>query len=103
MAGVEKYLASGLFQGIGKKMAKRIVEHLGVDALSIIADRPESLAEVPGISEARAKQIYESVMEHRSLEQAMVFLYEFGIGVQLALRIYQTYKLETLKVLSEEP
>ncbi|WP_412679095.1 ATP-dependent RecD-like DNA helicase [Brevibacillus borstelensis] len=103
VAGVEKYLASGLFQGIGKKMAKRIVEHLGVDALSIIADRPESLAEVPGISEARAKQIYESVMEHRSLEQAMVFLYEFGIGVQLALRIYQTYKLETLKVLSEEP
>jgi exodeoxyribonuclease V alpha subunit len=102
-AGVERYLASGLFSGIGKKMAKRIVEHLGVEALNVIADHPERLAEVPGISEARAKQIYDSVMEHRSLERAMVFLYDFGIGVNLALRIYQTYKQETMTVLTEQP
>ncbi|MDR7315097.1 ATP-dependent RecD-like DNA helicase [Brevibacillus nitrificans] len=103
IAGVERYLASGLFQGIGKKMAKRIVEQLGVDALTIIADFPERLAEVQGISESRAKIIYESVIEHRSLESAMVFLYDFGIGVNMALRIYQTYKLETMTVLKEEP
>ncbi|MDF2679911.1 MAG: ATP-dependent RecD-like helicase [Brevibacillus sp.] len=103
IAGVERYLASGLFQGIGKKMAKRIVEQLGVDALTIIADYPERLAEVQGISESRAKIIYESVIEHRSLESAMVFLYDFGIGVNMALRIYQTYKLETMTVLKEEP
>jgi len=102
-AGVERYLASGLFSGIGKKMAKRIVEHLGVDALAIIADHPERLAEVPGISETRAKQIFESVLEHRSLERTMVFLYQFGIGVNLALRIYQTYKLETMDILTREP
>ncbi|RNB86260.1 SF1B family DNA helicase RecD2 [Brevibacillus panacihumi] len=102
-AGVERYLASGLFQGIGKKMAKRIVEELGVDALSIIAQNPECLAQLPGISEARAKTIYDSVMEHRSLESAMVFLYDFGIGVNLALRIYQHYKLETMEVLTKEP
>jgi exodeoxyribonuclease V alpha subunit len=102
-AGVERYLASGLFQGIGKTMAKRIVEHLGTEALTVIAEQPERLVEVPGISETRARQIYESVMEHRSLERAMVFLYEFGIGVQLALRIYQTYKLETMTVLTEQP
>lgn len=102
-AGVEKYLASGLFSGIGKKLAKRIVQHLGIDALTIIADSPEQLETVPGISPARAKQIYDSVLEHRSLERTMVFLYQFGIGVHLALRIYQTYKLETMTVLTETP
>ncbi len=102
-AGVEKYLVSGLFRGIGKKTAKRIVEHLGVDALSIIAEQPERLEEIPGISVQRARQIYESVLEHRSLERTMVFLYEFGIGVHLALRIYQTYKLDTMTVLMETP
>ncbi|WP_421616829.1 ATP-dependent RecD-like DNA helicase [Brevibacillus sp. TJ4] len=103
ISGVERYLASGLFQGIGKKMAKRIVEHLGVDALAIIAGQPERLAEIPGISEARAKLIYDSVMEHRTLESAMVFMYDFGIGVHMALQIFQTYKLETMTVLTEEP
>lgn len=102
-AGVEKYLASGLFSGIGKKLAKRIVEHLGLDALTIIAEQPESLEGVPGISPARAKQIYASVLEHRSLERTMVFLYQFGIGVHMALRIYQTYKLQTMDVLTETP
>lgn len=102
-AGVERYLASGLFSGIGKKLAKRIVDHLGVDALTIIADHPERLEEIPGISTPRAKQIYESVLEHRSLERTMVFLYDFGIGVHMALRIYQTYKLETMKVLTDTP
>ncbi|MGC5328822.1 SF1B family DNA helicase RecD2 [Brevibacillus sp. SYSU BS000544] len=102
-AGVEKYLASGLFSGIGKKTAKRIVEHLGVDALTVIADQPERLEEIPGISKERARQIFQSVCEHRSLERTMVFLYEFGIGVHLALRIYQTYKLETMDILSENP
>jgi len=102
-AGVEKYLASGLFSGIGKKTAKRIVEHLGTDALTIIANNPDELAGVPGISEARAKQIYESVLEHQTLERTMVFLYEFGIGVHLALRIYQTYKDQTMTVLTETP
>jgi len=102
-AGVERYLASGLFSGIGKKMAKRIVDHLGVDALTIIADHPECLEEIPGISSPRAKQIFDSVLEHRSLERTMVFLYDFGIGVHMALRIYQMYKLETMTVLTETP
>ncbi|MGO0060304.1 SF1B family DNA helicase RecD2 [Brevibacillus fluminis] len=102
-SGVERYLASGLFTGIGKKLAKRIVEHLGVDALSVIADDPDQLQAIPGISPTRAKLIYDSVLEHRSLERTMVFLYEFGIGVHLALRIYQTYKLATMTVLTETP
>lgn len=102
-AGVEKYLASGLFSGIGKKTAKRIVEHLGVDALTVIAEQPERLEEIPGISKERARQIFQSVLEHRSLERTMVFLYEFGIGVHLALRIYQTYKLETMDIIMEQP
>ncbi len=102
-AGVEKYLASGLFSGIGKKMAKRIVDHLGVDALATIANEPDRLAEIPGISPNRAKQIFDSVIEHQSLERTMVFLYEFGIGVHLALRIYQKYKTETIQILTETP
>ncbi|MGD8188881.1 SF1B family DNA helicase RecD2 [Brevibacillus ginsengisoli] len=102
-AGVEKYLASGLFSGIGKKTAKRIVEYLGVDALTIIAEQPERLEEIPGLSKERARQIFQSVLEHRSLERAMVFLYEFGIGVHLALRIYQTYKTETMDVITDNP
>ena len=34
--GIEKYLASGLIKGIGKKLAKRIVDKFGIETINII-------------------------------------------------------------------
>ncbi|GAB7386494.1 ATP-dependent RecD-like DNA helicase [Bacillaceae bacterium] len=102
-AGIVKYLSSGLFYGIGKKTAQKIVDHLGENALQIILEEPEKLAEIPGISPARARTIHQGVAEHRALEQAMVFLYEFGIGPSLAIRIYQHYLQDTLHVIQNDP
>jgi len=98
-----KYLSSGLFEGVGKKTAEKIVEHLGTDALEEIATNPDVLAEIKGVSKARAQTIAMQICEHQALEQAMVYLYQHGIGPQLALKIVQTYKHETVSVLKENP
>ena len=34
--GIEKYLASGLVHGIGKELARRLVQHFGLDTLEVI-------------------------------------------------------------------
>ncbi|MCG0314211.1 MAG: ATP-dependent RecD-like DNA helicase, partial [Calditerricola sp.] len=102
-AGLIKYLSSGLFPGVGKKTAEKIVDRFGEQALTIIAQTPERLEEIPGLSTAKARKIHEAVLEHQALEQALVFLYEFGIGTALALRIYQVYRHDTLRVLREDP
>jgi exodeoxyribonuclease V alpha subunit len=100
---IVKYLASGLFAGVGRKTAEKIVEHLGANALEKIVQNPEVLTEIKGISSARARTIAESLLEHHAMEQAMVYLYQFGIGSALALRIVQTYKHDTIAVLKENP
>lgn len=102
-SGVIKYLSSGLFSGIGKKTAQKIVKALGEDALRIISESPEYLEEIEGITADRAKTIYDGIVEHQALEQAMVFLYDFGIGPNLALRIYQHYLQDTLHIIQNTP
>jgi exodeoxyribonuclease V alpha subunit len=100
---VAKYLASGLFPGVGKKTAEKIVEHLGADALEKAAARPEVLAEVPGVTVSRAETIAESLQEHHALEQALVYLYQFGMGPAMALKVVQTYKESTISVIKQNP
>ncbi|MCB0060725.1 MAG: hypothetical protein KDE19_01365, partial [Caldilineaceae bacterium] len=48
VAGIEKYLGSGLIRGVGPVTAKRIVKHFGVETLEIIETTPARLNEVPG-------------------------------------------------------
>ncbi|SEM73146.1 exodeoxyribonuclease V alpha subunit [Lihuaxuella thermophila] len=98
-----KYLSSGLFEGVGKKTAEKIVEHLGTDALEKIAANPDVLTDIKGVTPARAQTIADSLHEHQALEQAMVFLYQFGMGPALALKIVQTYKHHTITIIKENP
>lgn len=100
---VVKYLSSGLFPGVGKKTGQRIVDYLGTDALEKITQNPEVLLDIPGITEARAEKIAESLQEHQALEQATIFLYQFGIGPATTLKIVQTYKENTITTIKENP
>ena len=100
---VIKYLSSGLFPGIGKVTAQKIVDHLGPDALDKIAADPDVLSDVPGLSASRSQTIAENLREHHAIEQALVFLYEFGMGPALALKVVQQYKQETMERIKENP
>ena len=65
IAGIEKYLGSGLIRGVGPITAKRIVEHFGGDTLDIMEYNPEKLAEIKGISDKKAIEIGFSFREHK--------------------------------------
>ena len=100
---VVKYLSSGLFPGIGKVTAQKIVDHLGPDALDKIAADPDVLSDVPGLGASRSQLIAENLRKHHAMEQALVFLYEFGMGPALALKVVQQYKQETMERIKENP
>ena len=51
--GIARYLGSGLIKGVGKEMARRIVDRFGEKTLEIIEKRPQRLLEVDGIGETR--------------------------------------------------
>lgn len=101
--GIVQYLSSDLFKGIGKKTAENIVNVLGEDAISRILENPSLLDTVPRLPADKAKNLYETLVEHEGLEQVMIGLNELGFGAALAMRIYQTYKAETLDIIQSNP
>lgn len=100
---IERYLGSGAIRGIGLALAARIVRRFKVDTFRIIEEEPERLAEVKGISERKAMEIADQVNEKRDLRQAMIFLQQYGITMNLAVKVYQQYGQEVYGIIRENP
>ena len=88
---IERYLGSGAIKGVGAALAKRIVKKFKADTFRILEEEPERLSEVKGISEKMAMSISAQVEEKREMRQAMLFLQQYGISMNLALKIYRHY------------
>ena len=100
---IERYLGSGAIRGIGLALAARIVRRFKADTFLIIEEEPERLAEVKGISERKAMEIADQVNEKRDLRQAMIFLQQYGITMNLAVKVYQQYGQEVYGIIRENP
>ena len=100
---IERYLGSGAIRGIGLALAARIVRRFKADTFRIIEEEPERLAGVKGISERKAMEIADQVNEKRDLRQAMIFLQQYGITMNLAVKVYQQYGQEVYGIIRENP
>ncbi len=100
---VEKYLGSGAIKGIGPALAARIVKKFKEDTFRIFEEEPERLAEVKGISMKMAIQAAKQFNEKREMRQAMIFLQDYGISMNLAVKIYRQYGQEMYEVLRTNP
>lgn len=100
---MERYLGSGAIKGIGVALAGRIVRRFKKDTFRIIEEEPERLSEIKGISERMAMEISDQVAEKRDLRQAMIFLQQYGISVNLGVKIYQRYGQEVYRIIKENP
>ena len=100
---LERYLGSGAIKGIGAALAARIVKKFGEDTLRIMEEEPERLAEVKGISEKKARDIGEQVAEKSHMQNAMIFLAQYGIPLNLSVKIYNQYQDMLYQVLRENP
>jgi len=101
--GIQRYLGSGLIKGIGPKIAERIVQHFGVDALEVIENDGARLIEVPGLGPKRTKLIAAAWEEQKAIKEVMVFLQGVGVSTSLAVRIYKNYKDAAISVVRNEP
>lgn len=100
---IERYLGSGAIKGIGLAMAARIVRRFKEDTFRIIEEEPERLAEIKGISNRKAMEIASQVNEKRDLRQAMIFLQQYGITMNLAVKVYQAYGQDVYNIIRENP
>ncbi len=100
---MERYLGSGAIKGIGAALAARIVKKFGNDTFRIMEEEPERLAEIKGISLKKAQEIAVQMEEKRDLREAMIFLQQYGITNNLAVKIYNTYGMGMYRIMKENP
>ena len=102
-AQIQAYLAGRVVKGIGPVSAARIVAKFGDKTLEIMEREPMRLAEVSGISEARAKAIGEEFRVRVGMRQLMEFFAQRQLPAELALRAYKLFGESTVDLLYDDP
>lgn len=101
--GIEKYLSSGIIQGIGPVTAKKIVNKFGEDTLNILDNNIERLKEIEGIGKKKLETIIESYREQRELKNITIFLQTHGLSVNQCLKIYKKYGASSVDTVKNNP
>ena len=101
--GIEKYLGSGTIRGIGPVYARKLVRAFGEDVFDVIEAEPARLREVSGIGRVRAGRITDAWAEQKVVREIMVFLHSHGVGTARAVRIFRTYGVDAIEVMTENP
>lgn len=101
--GILAYLSSGQIKGIGPKIAEKIFEEFGVQALEVLDKEPKKLLAIPGISKNKLQKICESYLANRGARDIVAFLTPHGITPNRAVQFYQAYGDETMDVVKNHP
>lgn len=103
LEGIKRYLSSGLIKGVGVKTAEKIVDKFKEDTLDVIEFNHQMLTQIQGITPKKASDIYDAYSQIKEMQNTVMFLQEYGISVNLAVKIYEMYKKRTIDVVKENP
>lgn len=100
--GIISYLSSDLFPGIGAKIAKQVVETLGLDAINLIKRNPDVLDEIP-ITAKQRSIIYAGILSDQNNQEAVVFFLNNGITIDMANKIITAFGPTVISDVKENP
>ena len=103
VAGIEKYLGSGLIKGIGPVFASRLVAAFGTETLQIIEKESSRLLTVDGIGQVRRQRIQAAWEEQKEIREVMIFLQGQGVSSAYAAKIFKTYGKSSIAVVQDNP
>ena len=98
-----KYLGSGIISGIREATAKKLVAHFGTEILDIMLQNPERLAEIKGISREKAEKIGKSFAEARSMQNVVMFLQQYSITANMAVKIHSVLGSNAVEMIKKNP
>ncbi len=101
--GILRYLSSGIIRGIREATATKIVEAFGSNTFDVIENEPERLAQIKGITKAKARQISKEFKAQFASRETMVGLTSLGLSQSQAVKIYNLYRAESLDIIRENP
>ena len=98
-----QYLSSRAIKGIGPKIAARIVNRFGDQTLTVMEREPERLAEITGISDAKALAIGEAFRLQFGMRHLMEFFALHHLPAELAVQTYKLYGESAIDLLYDDP
>lgn len=101
-ASILRYLSSRTIKGIGPKTAKRIVDLYGEETFDVIENHPDWLAEIPGITLKRAREISDDFQKKADIRSAMLFFRDF-FGAAATVRIYKKWGSAAIDIAKKNP
>ena len=103
IAGIKKFLGSGIIRGIGKEYAERLVKAFGREVFDVIEHSSAKLQTVEGIGPGRRANIKAAWEEQKGIREIMSFLFSHGVSTARAFRIYKTYGERAIELIQRDP
>lgn len=101
--GLERYLGSGAFPGIGPDVARRLVAHFGADTLQALGEGEERLREVDGIGPKRAATLAETFRDGTARHRVLAELRGLGLNGPQGRRTYELFGPSAIERLRQDP
>jgi exodeoxyribonuclease V alpha subunit len=102
VGALERYLSSEI-KGVGKRLARRIVEHFGESLGEVLDNQPERLREVRGLARVVAARIAAAWRDSSGLRELTVFLRGHGIAGAYARQIHKVFGRDSLATIRRDP
>jgi len=103
IAGITKYLGSGLIKGVGPATAEKIVDVFKENTIDILDADINRLLDVEGIGVKKLELIKKSWEDQKAIKEIMLFLQSFDISPAYAMKIYRTYGANSVKIVQDNP
>ena len=103
LGALEAYLANGDIKGVGPATASKIVNKFGEDTIHVLKYEPQKLAQIRGITKAKAVEISESFIENWEVWQIVGFLERFGMGAESAKKVYDLLGINAIAEIEANP
>ncbi len=97
------YLSSGTLPHIRRRMAKRILDAFGEEALDILQHDPKQYLSIEGIGEKKLEEIRKAFEESWGLRRFIATASRLGLSTAMAQKIYDAFPGEALDVLERTP
>ena len=102
-SSILSYLSSRVLPYIGPATAKKIVAKFGDDTLNVIAETPQKLCELRGISPEKAEKISSEFRRLFGAREIIAWMAKYGLSAQTAVTAYRTYGPHTVDALKQNP
>ena len=102
-SAILSYLSSGVLPYIGPSTAKKIVSRFGEDTLTVIAETPQRLCELKGITEQKAAVISNEFRRMYGVREVVAWFARYGLTAQQAVTAYRAFGPHTVEALTQNP